>query len=346
MLTNLLTWWKKQMRDLVPASFRQFEQNRQHGLVAVVDVWDDSTVELFLGNGSRRTSLGQYEASSTALREALARLPKAKRRSPTLRVSADLLLERQVVLPLDAERDLEQVAAYEMDRLTPFRAEEVFWTVTAGQRDVARNQLHVRIAVIPRMRVQAVLADLQRAGLIPAQIVAGETMQPCQSIPLGEGRPVRTWLRSRPDAYSLAGCGVLAIAAAVLPFVLQSVAGASIEAQIGLMRPQAIEAERLRKEIAIGAIAADAVMTARAQLTPPLQAIAMLTDMLPDDTFLTTLSTLQGKLTISGRSAAAARLIGAMAANPLIHNPAFTAPVIRDEISGGEMFSIHAELGT
>ena len=346
MLTDLLTWWKEQMRDLVPASFHQFGRNWQHGLVAVVDVRDDSTVELFLSNRGRKTSLGQYGAGSTALREALARLPKAKRRSPTLRVAADLLLERQVVLPLAAERDLERVAAFEMDRLTPFRAEEVFWTATAGQRDVARNQLHVRIAVIPRVRVQAILASLQQAGFIPAQIAAGISMQPCHFIPLGKGRPVRTWLRSRSDACSLAGCGILAVAAAVLPFVLQSVTGASIEAQIGLIRPQAMESERLRNKIASGATAADAVATARAQLSTPLQAIALLTDMLPDDTFLTSLSTLQGKLTISGRSAAAARLIGAMAANPVIHNPAFTAPVIRDEISGGEMFSIHAELGT
>ena len=346
MLTNLLTWWKEQMRDLVSASFRQFGRDWQPGLVAVIDACDDSTVELFLSNRGSKSSLGQYGTGSTALREALARLPNAKRRSPTLRVGADLLLERQVMLPLAAERDLDRVVAYEMDRLTPFRAEDVFWTATAGQRDVARNQLHVRIAVIPRMRVQAILAKLQRAGFIPAQIAAGASMQPCQSIPLGERRPIRTWSRSRSDTYSLAGCGMLAVAAAVLPFVLQSVAGASIEAQIGLMKPQAIESEKLRKEIASDVMVADAVAAARARLSTPLQAIALLTDVLPDDTFLTSLSTLEGKLTISGRSAAAARLIGAMAAIPLIHNPAFTAPVVRDEISGGEMFSIDAELGT
>ena len=345
MLTNLLTWWKEQMRDLVPASFRQFGRTWRHGLVAVVDVRDDSIVELFLSNRGRNTSLGQYGTSSMALREALARLPNAKRRSPTLRVGADLLLERQVVLPLAAERDLERVVAHEMDRLTPFRADEVFWTATAGQRDVARNQLHVRIAVVPRIRVQAILTNLQRASFIPAQITAGATMQPRQPIPLGERRPVCTWLSSRYDAYSVAACGVLAVAAAVLPFVLQSVAGASIEAQIGLMKPQAMEAERLRRNIASSATVADAVATARAQWSTPLQTIALLTDVLPDDTSLTALSTLQGKLTISGRSAAAARLIGAIAATPLIHNPAFTAPVIRDEISGGETFSIHAELG-
>lgn len=345
MFTDLLTWWKEQMRDLVPASFRPFGQTWQHGLVAVVEACDDPTVELFLGNKGGEASLGRYGASSSALREALARLPNAKRSSATLRVGADMVLERQLVLPLAAERDLKRVVAYEMDRLTPFRADEVFWTCTAGQRDVARNQLHVHIALIPRVRVQPILAALQQAGFVPAQIEAGNTIKPRQCIPLGEGRPVRNWVSSRSDAYALAGCGVLAVAAAVLPFILQSVAGASIEAQINSMRPQAMESERLRKRIASGATAADAIAMARAELSTSLQAIALLTDMLPDDTFLTSLSTLQRKLTISGRSAAAARLIGAMTASPVIHDPAFAAPVIRDETSGGEMFSIHAELG-
>jgi general secretion pathway protein L len=67
--------------------------------------------------------------------------------------------------------------------------------------------------------------------------------------------------------------------------------------------------------------------------------------VLPDDTYLTSLSIRQRKLAIAGRSAAAAKLIGGMAAHPLIHNPAFVAPVIRDETNGGQMFSIRSDLG-
>jgi len=289
--------------------------------------------------------MGRFLLSGTELREALARFPKAKRRSLTLQVCPDLLLEREVVLPLAAAQDLKRVMAYEMDRLTPFRAEEVFWTCRAGQRDTVRNQLHVRITIIPRLPLQPVLAALQQAGFDPVQIEAGGMTKRCQPIFLEEGRPDRTWLRSRYGAVSLAGCGILSAAAVALPFILQSVAGAGIDGRIDEIKPQAIEAERLRNKIASGAMTVDAIATARGAVSTPLQAIALLTDALPDDTFLTTLSTLRSKLTISGRSASAARLIGAMTAVPQIHNAAFTAPVIRDEINGGEMFSISAELG-
>jgi len=101
----------------------------------------------------------------------------------------------------------------------------------------------------------------------------------------------------------------------------------------------------LRKQIAGGAATADVVVAARKQVGTPLQAIALLTELLPDDTYVTTLGLRQRKLTVSGRSASAARLIGAMAANPMVHGPAFVAPVIRDETNGEQMFSIRADLG-
>jgi general secretion pathway protein L len=346
MLAGLIIWWKEQMRGLVPASLRPSGRTWRPVLVAVVEVSDVPAVELFLQGKNGKTPLGQYGLNGPVLREALARLPKAQRKSPVLQVSPDLLLEREIILPLAAEQDLKRVVAYEMDRLTPFRADEVLWTCIVEKRDTARNRLHVRMTIVPRVRVQPILAALQRAGLFPARIEAGGTAEPCRVIPLVESRPDRAWLGPRTDSYALICCGILAAAAVALPFVLQSIAWARIDAQIDAMKPQVMEAERLRKKIASGATTVDAIAAARSQVGTLLQAIALLTDVLPDDTFLTMLSARQRKLTISGRSAAAARLIGAMAAHPLIHNPAFTAPVIRDETNGGEMFSIRAELGT
>ena len=37
------------------------------------------------------------------------------------------MLAKTVTLPLAAERELEQVLAFEMDRETPFKAEELYW---------------------------------------------------------------------------------------------------------------------------------------------------------------------------------------------------------------------------
>ena len=142
-----------------------------------------------------------------------------------LRVSRDLLLEREIVLPLAAERDLRRVITYEMDRLTPFRADEVFWTCNADRRDSARNRLHVRVTIVPRVRVQPVLAALQRVRLVPVRIEAAGSAGSQHIIPL-DGKPRGgNWFGPRTDAYALGGCGMLAVAAVALPFIVQSIAG-------------------------------------------------------------------------------------------------------------------------
>jgi hypothetical protein len=44
------------------------------------------------------------------------------------------------------------------------------------------------------------------------------------------------------------------------------------------------------------------------------------------------------------RSGGAARLIALLAADPAIRNPAFSAPVVRDEAGHADLFSIQAEI--
>jgi general secretion pathway protein L len=193
--------------------------------------------------------------------------------------------------------------------------------------------------------VEPVLAALRLAGLVPLRIEAGTAADTRRVIPLAEDGPARSWLGPRIGAYALGGCGVLAAAAIALPFILQSIALSQLDARIDALRPQAAAVEALRKQIAGGAATADVVVAARKQVGTPLQSIALLTELLPDDTYVTTLGLRQRKLTVSGRSASAARLIGAMAANPMVHGPAFVAPVIRDETNGEQMFSIRADLG-
>jgi general secretion pathway protein L len=233
-----------------------------------------------------------------------------------------------------------------MDRLTPFRADETYWACRITSRDSARGRLHVRIAIIPRARVTAILSALQRHGLVPTRIETTAAFPEQQVISITKEHERYGWLGPRANGYALGTCGALAITAVALPFILQAVAGADIESQIDTLRPQVALADGLRKKIVNHSTTSEAITAARVQTGAPLQSIALLTEALPDDTFLTSLNVRQRKIMISGRSAAAARLIGALAANPQFRNPAFTAPVIRDEASGGEMFSIRAELGS
>ena len=79
-------------------------------------------------------------------------------------------------------------------------------------------------------------------------------------------------------------------------------------------------------------------------LRRPPRSIAAITDILPDDTWLTELTLRQRKLGMAGRSAGAARLIGLLSADPTIGDATFAAPVTRANQGGVDAFSIRAEL--
>ena len=306
---------------------------------------DATEVELRLQGRGGHIALGRYTLD-TGLGTALTGVSKRLRRAAVLRVPAGLLLERQVILPLSAELDLRRVVAHEMDRLTPFRADQVLWDCATVQRDKKRGQIHVRVTVVSRMQVQPLLDALRQSGLMPTRIETTTGLEPMRTISItGDGQK-RPWAGPRALGWLQGSFALLAITAVALPFILQTVAGDRIEARIAAMRPQVTEAEGLRKLIASGTTTTDVITAARNQVGSPLQSLALLTEMLPDDTYLTQLALRQRKLSISGRSAGAARLIGALAANPLLRNPAFAAPVIRAETNGAEAFSIHVEVGS
>ncbi len=128
-----------------------------------------------------------------------------------------------------------------------------------------------------------------------------------------------------------------------LPFWLQAQARAAVEERIAAVKPRVDQAETLRKRIAAAAEGSDVLGAERARVGDALHAIATLTDLLADDTYLLGLSMQKRQVTLEGSSAAASRLLTTLSANPSVRNAAFAAPVTRSE-TGSDLFSIKAEI--
>ena len=118
----------------------------------------------------------------------------------------------------------------------------------------------------------------------------------------------------------------------------------AIEQEVAAGRAAAAEADRLRNEIDRLSGNAGFIESERSKAGRPLVVLAAVTRILPDDTYLTEMELRQRKLTLSGRSAGAARLIGALAADGEFRNPGFSAPVTRLEALRTELFTINTEV--
>ncbi len=343
MLNEFLTWWAQQLKAAIPARLVQSSAGPDaRGLVVMVHLpAGPPSVDILVRRKGRDDALGRFvldPAGIKALRASVA----GQGSSAVLRLPPELILEQQATLPIAAERDPERVLHYEMDRITPFTADELFWTWTIERRDRAQGRLYVRLLLVPKVRLASVLGALREVGLRPAALEAATPGGPTRHIALDRAQPAR-W-RKRSLSVAAAACAVLVIAAVAVPFGVQSVQSQRVEQRIAALRPQVDQAEALRRRILSSAAGSDVFEEQRNRVGDALQTLATLTDVLPDDTFLNELTLRARIVTISGQSAGAARLIAALAAERSIRNPAFAAPVTRSEGTRSEGFSIRAEV--
>lgn len=343
MFREFLVWWGRQLADLVPEQWRLFASPSDDALLitpAGAVAGAPETVAVSLRRNGRENLLGRY-----ALTNGMPGLPRPAGLPAVLRLSEADVLSKTVSLPLAAERDLAQVLAFEMERETPFSADEIFWTHRIVERNRERGQLSAQLLLVPRARLMALIDALGRAGIAPkrAEVAAGPDRG--LSLPLdGDGRPDRTRGQRLLRWPALALCGGLAIAVVVTPFVRQASMSAELDEAIARDRSAVAEAEKLRQEIQRLSGSAELIDSERDKAGRPLAVLAALTEMLPQDTFLTEFRQQQQKVTLTGRSGGASRLIGAMSASDRLRNPSFAAPVTRIDATPAEVFSITAEV--
>jgi general secretion pathway protein L len=326
MVKQVLAWWVQQMLGWLPVRLRR-PWRAQDAIVAEAS---PSGIALLARRRTGEVPLGMLGTSQQA---------GAPRGPVVLRLPPGALLQCPVDLPLAAERDLSAVLRYEMDRLTPFNPDDLYWTWRVQGRDRARGRLQVLLLLVPRQAVDATLGALRRAAAAPTAL---ESADGSCLIPLAPADSRRQRRRRQALAAGAAACAGLAVAAVAVPFVLQSLAARRIEGRIAALRPQVDRVDALRRRIAGGVAGANVVAAQQAETGDPLAVLASVTEALADDTYLREL-TLRGRvLTLAGQSAAAARLIPALAAVPSLRDPAFAAPVTRNEAAQADLFSVRA----
>ena len=342
MIGAFFAWWFGQLAELLPSWLRRPPLTRADALTisptAPLDRID--SVVVALRRGGKETQLGRFTLGSGELNQ----LPHPPKLPVVLRIRRDDALEKTLTLPLAAHRELDQVLGFEMDRETPFTAEEIYWDYRIEEVDQRHGRVSVRLLLVPKSRLAPLLRGLEQAGLRPkwAEILDGPQDS---SFLLLDHRHAPPGHRSRWLTRGAATLfAMLSVATMATPFARQAVELAALGREVGAGQATAEEAKVPRREIERLSRGADLVRNAQDKAARPLEVVAAVTRLLPDDTYLTEFELRQRKLTLSGRSEAAARLIGMLAADGRFQNPVFAAPVTRVEALRADLFSIVTEV--
>ena len=340
-------WWFGQLAALVPGSGDRARARKNSLLILSPEPPLPNGAQAVTARIDRRgriEKLGRVVLDNDGMRS-LKRWASSLGRSgeTVIEMPASAMLEKRMVLPLAAERDLDRVIAYEMDRETPFGADEVFWGTDIEERDRRQRRMTLRLAMVAKAQVADLLAAVARAAVAPTALIGA-----------GAGRPVvislnrdavrrRGWVGYAAPAMGWVAA-ILFIVAIVVPFVKQGMALDEVDDQIEAIRPTVQAVEKLRQHIAGDRQEADNLAAQRAQFGDPLAMLAAVTEALPDDTSLTELDYSMGKLTLTGQSKTAAHLISDLSAKPAFKDPTFSAPVTRVEQGKFDVFTISAQM--
>ena len=329
-LRHFLAWWARQLVGLIPPGLARAASSGREALVV-----EAQGAELGAHIRGRRLGAGRFARDAQGAR-ALAEAVRGGRRGVppvVLRLAEPEVLRKTVRLPLAAQSSLAQVLAFEMDRETPFTADELCWDFVVARRDRVAARLDVELLLVPRTVVERLAGLLRAHGLPPVAVEAAENGgRPPVRLRRGwrEEDTAPRWRRGLVRGL-VAANAALALLLVATPFIRQQRALDAVEARLDAARPAFEAATVLRRERDRLSEAADLLRTERGRVPGALQVLQAATNALPDDTWLTELALRGGQLTLTGQSPSAAGIIGRLSAAPPLRDPAFTAPVLRRE---------------
>ena len=339
-LGRLLDWWLGQLADWVPDGWRQ-RLAAKRGLL-VVDMGRDASAAYALIDG-RRHELGPGggdDLQRAALAAALDELPR-RPAELELRLEPGEYLRRDLDLPLAAEGSLREAVELQIDRLTPFAADEVVFQCGVRERDPAAKRLGAWLAAAPAGRLHELLAALgEPRALAP---------RPSRAPPGPDEPLVLRYALSRDRragyGWALAAANLVLLGAAVAAHVQnRELELDRLQEALAEVRRDAAEGAELAERLEQLKSAATLVATRRSAWPTLVEVLEDLSVRVPDDTYLQRIELRQGELQLFGISTAASNLIRQLEASPLLSDVRFESSVTRDAASGKERFTIVARL--
>lgn len=344
-LPGFLRWWGGELSALLPVRWRQafaggerwyvlergegvWQLRRSGESLSIADAYDTDTVD-------HRAAL---------LARALGECDPADRRIALLMPAAQVL-RRRLVLPVAARDNLRQVVGYDIDRQTPFRADDIHFGVRELGEGGPEGRFVAELAATPRASLDPLLDELTALRVAPDRV----------DVPLGYGlagvdllpparAPRRVDRRRRLNLALVAAIVVLLLAAMAAWLHNRNVALETMRADVDAMQSDAQRVKALRQRLMDSAGASGFLVRRKSESPSILPVLDELTHRLPDDAWLERFTlNATGQIGFQGQSPQAARLIDALKGARTIGEPSFQGTIQTDPTSGKERFYMQAK---
>ncbi len=347
---KFLRWWLRELDFLVPEKIRQLVNEKQGfiierpegnrlALTYVLNEQEEPVATL----DRNASGIEQYKA----LRAKDERLAKA---NLILRLTGKEAIQKELALPSAVKENLSQVVAYELDRYTPFKAEQVYFAVKPLEGEHEPGQIRVMLVLTPRETLDALYEDVKAMGMSPLFVDYEATPNDLQQrYDVYNLLPEN--LREKPaKAPRLVYTGLITAiflllgTVLVLPVWLEHRTVNVLQEKIDAIEKDAKGVKSLQLEID-GIINETRLLIAEKNAAPTIvDMLNTLSMLMKDNTWMSYLQYADGHLQIQGESPAASALLGVLEDSKLFANARFISPVTQDKISGQERFQVTVDV--
>ncbi len=349
-----LRWWREELVSLLPRKLRQRLQFREHQLVVH---FSDDAVQLTDCRHGQAESVADItpDAEGVLRREDQEQLLVLRRRGGdqvVISLAQEQVLALSFPLPMEAEKNLDEVLGYELGRHAPFKIEQVYYGYTVQERRSDERKIWVSVTVVPRKQVEPLLLMVRSWGFVPVAVTAAE-MANDQGSPCSFGSQNLLPIDERGEDVGRINLTVkllllmsllLTAALAAYPFVLQEMRIVDLQQQVAVVKREAVSVQSMQQDMERVASEAAYVDEKKRQYPEVLDVLNALSRLLPDDTWLERFEMKGGRIRIQGMSADASSLIELLENSPLLQGVTFDSPIVKEPRIDRFRFQVVAEL--
>jgi general secretion pathway protein L len=365
-------WWLSELATLMPAGMRTaLRRRRLHPIVAVERdgsvLWAPRVANGALAFDAVGRIPLQGDPADLARdgHAAIEALPPANgdmsaERRVVIALPESQVLRKSIVLPAVVEENLHQTLAYDLDRHTPFKADEVYFDAIVVGRDAGRKEIRVDLAAAlksvvdqARRRVESWGAQVIAVTPEPPSSAAASAATTLNLLP-PEERPETSRWRRWQTWVPLAAIALIALIVIALPIWQKRVYAISLLRLADQAKVQADASSALRDELERLTGDYNFALQRKYAFPAALQVVEDVTKLLPDDTWLTQFemkTTARGKdarreIVLRGESANAGRLVSLLEDSKVFEQAAPRSPTTKIQPGPGEIFDLGAQLKT
>ncbi len=347
-IKGFFQWWGRELAFLVPKTLRGKLRDHQ-GSVIFTPSAKGFQAELF--DDDKLIAQQRIESTETGLYQRLRQqYPACDKAELVLRLPADQALQKVIFLPVAAQENLDQVVSFELDRYTPFKADQVYFSlIPLG--NTGYGQIRVLLIVVPKELLDEHLKALQtlldvKPHRVDYALAAHDFPQWSNAYNLLPDSYRQNGSKLSQSAHWLLSglLALLLLAVLVLPVWMEGQAVESLKARIKQLENQNRVVDAQQAEIDALQAETQKLIDIKRQAPALLAVLSELTHLLNDETWLTHLQFADRRMQIQGQSPAASALIGVLEHSEFFNNVSFVSPLTQDKITGRERFQISMDI--